>query len=230
MDLTVTLSANAGIALELDHRRIWVDAVHTEKQIGFSTLTPSLQKEMLHCEAFLHPEFICFTHCHGDHYSEDLVRTAERIWSGAQVILPEKLPPDGWEIEQDGMKLSFLPLPHEGAQYADTVHYGMMVSYLDRNILIPGDCALASPALSQAILGWKMDAVLLNFPWITKMTGRKYVQEHFGDCPIFVYHLPFSEDDCNGYRRAAEDSVARYFPNQDVRLLYQPFQTEKCKI
>lgn len=38
MSIRVTLSANAGVAIEIGGIRIWVDALHDVQVLGFSTL------------------------------------------------------------------------------------------------------------------------------------------------------------------------------------------------
>ena len=87
---TVTLSANAGAVLELNRVRIWLDLLHTEKTENFSTVGPELQRRMLQCEAFAHPDLIFFTHCHPDHYSRALTGQALKLWPDAKLVLPRQ--------------------------------------------------------------------------------------------------------------------------------------------
>ena len=51
MQLKVTLSANAGICVELAGKKIWVDALHSGRVRGFSTLSPQLQAQMFALDA-----------------------------------------------------------------------------------------------------------------------------------------------------------------------------------
>ena len=39
---SVSLSANAGVSLQMGPHRIWVDALHTRQAEGFSTVSPEL--------------------------------------------------------------------------------------------------------------------------------------------------------------------------------------------
>ena len=221
MEISVTLSANAGVALDIGGRKIWVDALHDEKVPGFSTLTPQLQREMMACAAFSHPEFICYTHLHPDHYSEVLTRVAQGLWPNARVLLP------GQSTEEKGLQLRFVSLPHEGEQYRDVAHYGLIVSFQGVNILIPGDCEVASPALTEAVGDIPIHLALLNFPWLTLHRGKEYVQAHFPDTRLVVYHLPFAWDDMGGYRQAARSAAQTM---GDVSLLDEPLQTQKIII
>ncbi len=230
MEIKVTHSANAGVAMEIGSHRIWIDALHEEKQPGFSAANP----DILEHEAFAAPGYICYTHCHGDHFSENLTAMAKRRWPQARLYLPEPvfaqqylISGDGCTFQNDDLKLRFFPLPHEGMQYTHVKHYGLLVSVGGCNILAAGDCATGSPALLEALNGEHIHVAILDFPWITLAKGRaalkKLRPEH-----ILVCHLPFAQDDMNGYRDSAVRSSG--LVEQDVRLLLEPLQEETIHI
>ena len=217
MEITLTLSANAGIALDIGGRRLWVDALHEGKQPGFSTLSPQLQQNMLACEAFFRPEFICYTPCHPDHYSARLTELARKLWPQAELLLPEER-----TVEKDGLSVRFLKLPHEGEQYADVVHCGIIISCGGINILLSGDCAVAAPELAAALADIPIHVAILDFPWITLKKGRKFLAEHLSGAQIILCHLPFAEDDINGYRLSAKNAALQL---QNCKLLWDPLQS-----
>ena len=229
MEISVTLSANAGVSLCADECRIWVDAVHREKQPGFSAVTPQLQQKMLRSDVFQNPGHILFTHCHPDHYSRDLATAAAALWPRAKLYLPEQALMDQVLIcsqerrVSEELAFSFLKLPHEGEQYADVPHYGIIVRLKDKNILFTGDCATASPVLARALAGEKIHMAVLNFPWITLKKGREFIQTYLPGAKLLIHHLPFPEDDVNGYRHAAQKALEQ-IPHG--RLLMEPLQTE----
>ena len=232
--ISVTLSANAGVAIVFDDCRVWADALHTQKQNGFSALTPQLQSRMLGCEAFFAPDYICATHCHPDHYSKELTAKAKQLWPKAKLFLPECEFEDQVLVEgnsytfTDGdLKMEFIRLPHEGAQYANVKHYGLLIQKADICILLAGDCATASPALAQALQGRTVDLAILDFPWVTLGKGREFVQKFLQPKHLLVCHLPFEEDDICGYRQAAKKSVDALSQQMDIRLLWNPLQTEQ---
>lgn len=224
----VTLISNAGIALELNGHSIWIDALHTNQAAGFSTVSPALWAQV---QALLPPpELIFFTHCHSDHYSRQLTAQALGLWPAAKLILPQQdfagqLLLSGREVRLSagGLTLRFLRLPHEGGM--DIQHYGLLLSSGGLHILISGDCETASPVLSQCLEGIPIDLAVLNFPWLTLRRGRRYLEDVLRPQHLFLYHLPFPEDDVNGYlqaaRRAAETTALL-----DVRLLSRPLQQE----
>ena len=72
----VTLSANAGVAIHLGSMRLWSDAVHDRRVVGFSTVTPERWTVLQAHPDFASPDVIFFTHCHPDHYSRAMTEQA----------------------------------------------------------------------------------------------------------------------------------------------------------
>lgn len=220
----VTLSANAGVSIQIGKHRIWVDALHQDKQTGFSAVTPQLLQSILGSEAFQKPEYICVTHCHPDHYSEEMVGEALALWPEAQLCLPKPT-----KLQTDDLTVEFLRLPHEGAQYAAVEHYGILLCVGGKHILIPGDCETASPALAEAVGERSIDLAILNFPWVTLSKGRNFLTQILKPKHILLCHLPFAQDDVNGFRRSAQRN-AQLLPQMDVRVLCDPLQSETVNI
>lgn len=235
--ISVTLSANAGTAIFVGGHRIWVDALHERKEPRFSTLTPALQQRLLQTEAFFDPDYICYTHCHPDHYSQKLTRAAKALWPRAKLFLPEKefadqllVTGEEYTFEGQGIALRFIRLPHEGSQYADVKHYGLIISGAGCNILCTGDCATASPVLSEAVGNMPIDLAILDFPWITLAKGREFLKQKLRPKHVLACHLPFAQDDISGYRSSARRSVEMLAGEMDLRLLCDPLQTEQINI
>ena len=224
MRISVTLSANAGTAIDMGGRRIWVDALHEEKQPSFSAVELSLQRKMLTAEAFQNPQYICYTHCHGDHYSQRLTDAAMKLWPKAKVLSPEgkyrTFEGDAFTVEDEGLQIRYVKLPHEGEQYRDVVHFGIFLTYKGKTILIPGDCETASPILAQALEGQKVDLALLDFPWMALRKGKEFVEKHLPQAQLALYHIPFEGDDTAGYREGARRAVR----GTEISLLMEPLQ------
>lgn len=236
-EVSIALSANAGVSIGIGGRKIWVDALYTDKGDTFSPLRPELCQRLMATEAFTAPDYILYTHCHGDHYSRELTCMAMKKWPGARVFLPEQelegqILVSGREFRHEigDLSLRFLKLPHEGAQYADVKHYGLLIGTPGCNILLPGDCQVAASALAQAIGDTKIDVAVLDFPWITLHRGRDFVKEYIRPDHVIAYHLPFAEDDVNGYRLSAGKAADALKKELDVRLLWDPLQEEVINI
>lgn len=229
----VTLSANAGVALDFGGLRVWVDALHDEKVPGFSTVTPALWAAMRAHPAFAAPDLLFFTHCHPDHFSERLAREALDLWPRAKIVLPEdRFPGQALlsgrreRVRLPDLTLDFIRLTHEGPRYAGKPHYGCILESRGFRVLLTGDCKLCAPELAEFLQeDGPVDLAILDFPWLTLPRGRRFVQEHIRPRTLLVCHLPFPEDDIYGYRTAALKS-APLLGGTDVRLLEKPFQQE----
>ena len=228
---TVTLSANAGISLEWHGHKIWIDALHTGKIPGYSTLSPQIWAQMQMSPAFVPPELICFTHCHPDHYSRSLTTYASTLWPHAKLILPQEefhnqilLAGNDFHVSLGDVCLRFLRLPHEGRAFSAVPHYGILLSDGASRILISGDCEVASPALTQ-YLDRPVDLAVLSFPWLTLHRGQLYIRDVLRPRRLLLYHLPFPEDDTDRYLCAVKRAALRQKP-QALRLLSSPLQQE----
>ena len=211
----LTLSANAGLAIEIGGKRIWVDALHTRKQPGFSCVDEELQKKMLSHPAFQKPDIICYTHCHPDHYSRSLTEAACRIWPKAVLLVPAE---DMKPFLMDDLRISFIRLPHEGQQYADTLHYGIFIRCGKESVLLTGDCAVGCEGMK----GMAPQICVVDFPWISLPKGRKVLLEEICPDKIVACHIPFARDDVNGYREAAAKAADLM---ENVYLLQEPLQS-----
>ena len=228
----ITLTANAGCAVRLGRSLIFIDALHDRKVEGYSTVTPE-RWVALRAMYPAGPDAIVFTHSHFDHFSPKLTARALEAWPGAKVVLPEDRVPGQRllsarreTLSLPGVRVLFARLPHEGEQYRDVAHYGCILESDGFRVLFPGDCALCAPELRQFVedMG-PIDAAVVDFPWVTLRRGREFVEQVIRPKHLLVNHLPFEEDDVNGYRAAAV-RWAREVQAPDVRLLLSPFQRE----
>ena len=219
--IKLTLSANAGGALQLGSHRLLIDAFHNRKVPGFSTLNEEQQISVFTHPDFINPEVICVTHCHPDHYCKAMVEAALKRWPDAKCMMPQQT-----ELTVGDLQIRYIPLIHEGAEFANTAHYGILLTWQGKHILIPGDGRIADEALLQAVKGLTIDLAILNFPWVTLKKGRQYLESALKpQCCVF-WHLPFADDDVNSYRRSAEAALSRY----SGKLLCNPFQTIELDI
>jgi L-ascorbate metabolism protein UlaG (beta-lactamase superfamily) len=232
-EISVTLSANAGIALRFGSRNIWVDALHSQKQAGFSAVRDSLYRQIIEEAKLGAPDYICVTHCHPDHYCKDMLLQVKEMWPNATICMPEREVDSQILVTGDsqnvGDGIEFIRLPHEGAQYAQVKHYGILIHWAGKHILIAGDCETASGVLAHAIGDRPIDLAILNFPWITLAKGRNFLTQVMKPKNVLVCHLPFSEDDVNGFRLSAQRN-AQQLNFADIRLLQEPLQTEVINI
>ena len=198
----ITLSVNAGVALHLGQHRVWSDALHDRRVVGFSTVTPEIWNILQAHPDFARPELLFYTHCHPDHYSRALTEQVLARDPAAILVLPEqefdsqvRLAGPGSHLTMGDLRMDFFQLTHEGPQYREVPHYGCILECGGFRVLIAGDCAVADPRLADFIGGRQIDLALLNFPWVTLRKGRHFIQETIRPHHLFVYHLPFQQND-----------------------------------
>ncbi len=213
--MRITLTANAGVIVELGGKRIWVDALHDRKTPPFSTVSPEIWGKL---QDFPAPDYILFTHCHPDHYSEKMTRIAKNRWTEAKIMAPEGIFASPLTVTDGDMEIRYLPLPHEGEQYQNVCHFGILLTAGGKKVLHPGDCAVGAEALA----GLEADVLILDFPWVTTSKGREFLEKYHPNAQKVLVHLPFAADDRFGYRKAA----ARWAgTDQKIHILQDPLQT-----
>ena len=218
----LTLSANAGGVLQLGEHRILVDALHQGKLAGFSTLNQQLRNAVFAHPDFADPELICVTHDHPDHCSMALIKQAQTLWQNAKLCLPE----DKLQFTSDDLTLRYIPLTHDGANFENVPHYGIVITWRGKQILIPGDCSVGDERLLLAVEDLDIDLAILNFPWLTLRKGRECLQNQLKPVACVFWHLPSGEDDIHGYRKSAEVALQ----HQEGYLLYNPLQSIEIDI
>ena len=229
----VTLSVNAGVSLRLGSMRVWSDALHDRRVVGFSTVTPAIWNVLQAHPDFAAPDLLFFTHCHPDHYSRALTEQVVARNPNVALVLPEQefdrqlvLSGPSGHLTLEGLHMDFMRLILEGEQYKEVPHYGCILEYGGFRVLITGDCAVADPQVSAFLNGRHIDLALVNFPWVTLRKGRHFIEQVIRPDHLMVYHLPFPHDDRWGYRDAAVKGAAQVQGVPDVRLLLEPFQRE----
>jgi len=226
----ITLSANAGIVLQIKGVRIWVDAIHDVKHPLYDSVSQELWEKMKKHSAFMNPTAICFTHCHEDHYSRRMAIKAKQEWPEAELILPLKefenqifLCENEMKISYNDVKISFFKISHEGARYKNVSNYGILISDGAFRVLIAGDGEIASNRLLEIIGDTPVDLAILNFSWITLNRGRNFVNKYLKPKHVLIYHIP--TDDPFGYLSATQRFLQQ-LECEDARILSKPLQQE----
>ncbi|SHI14350.1 Beta-lactamase superfamily domain-containing protein [Sporobacter termitidis DSM 10068] len=231
MACSLILTANAGVIMTVGDRQFLVDALHNEKMPGFSAVPPNVLPAVWRRFQSCAPTAVITTHAHPDHVSTALWNEARLRWPASFFISPGA-PLEGTIVLNDprqriflaGAALDAVRLPHQGSGFEPIVNYGFFFEIDGFNVLIPGDCSVSAlDMLSELIAGRHVDVALLNFPWITLSGPRDFVLNSIAPSHLVLFHLPFREDDSEGYRPAAFKE-ANVISSVAVRLLSEPFQ------
>lgn len=188
--MNITLTANAGVLIEMDGFRILLDGVseETEHYLG----TPDDIKRKLIKEL---PDAVGFTHQHSDHYDE----------SYAKLYKSETLRPilgsecSGFLVGD--IKLTAIPTRHLGK--SDVSHYSFVIEG-SRRIVFMGD---ASPAELARLSAYSSpDLIIVPFAFLnTELSFKKLLS--FGAGNILAVHMPSFENDPYGIWEAVRSTT-----------------------
>ncbi len=226
----LTFIANAGVVMELDGFRVWVDALNAPAP-GFSHVTDGMWARMKQEASLRPPDALFFTHSHPDHFSQKLAQEALARWPEAKLIMPENpfagqidLTGEQTRLTVKGADMRFHYLPHLGGHSNRIPHYGCVVERGGARVLFTGDSVGAGHALKALLDDRPVDVAVMAFPWIVTQGGRNTIERFIRPAHVAVVHIPFSADDTDGLRESAVS--AGPLLKTDTRLLLEPFQTE----
>ena len=231
------LTANAGIILELDGRRLLIDALHNTEHPHWSALTPEMTESVFSFLEPAPPDAILCTHIHPDHYSAGLLERAAAAFPNAALIEPYRSGDASGEFRlSDALNIRWFSLPHMHTDAPfDPPNYGFLIEYRGKQIFTPGDAdfsteeihalfsrlsreAAGEPLPETASVGHDrkgIDLALLNFPWITLKRGREALAL-LSPKQLALFHLPFADKDPLGYIPSTLHAAERFRPDAAV--------------
>ena len=183
LDLRVTRTANAGVLLEIDGKRILLDGVcePLPPYLG----TPAAIRETLTQEM---PDVLAFTHEHPDHYDPSYAKLYKEK-TLRSVYGPESLP--FYEVG-NGIEMSLFATRHIGKTDISHVSYVIKGS---STVWFMGD---ASPlSLKKMTEFSKPDLLIVPFAYAITPSAWRMTKET-GALKILLVHMPTKEDDREG--------------------------------
>lgn len=230
---TLTLTANAGLIIDINESVLFIDALHHGSPGKYSPVNDEIFNTICTSDEVNNPSVLLYSHCHPDHFSEDM--TAKFI-SDRKIpcIIPEKvfnsqilLTDDYEEFRISGFRILCFRLPHSGDSSSEPVLYGFVIEKDGIRILVPGDCETASAELEEILLTiGKIDIAVLNYPWGALFKGRRFIKEIMKPDEVLLVHIPFPEDDTNKVRIMLDRQMKR-IGSSNFRLMERPLQKEE---
>ena len=180
LDVFVTRTANAGVLIEMDGKRILLDGIcePLPPYLG----TPPVLREALTREM---PDVLAFTHEHPDHYDLNYTKIYKEK-TLRSVYGPESLP--FYELG-DGIEMTLVKTRHIGKTDIPHVSYVITGS---KTVWFMGD---ASPISLKKMAEFKKpDLLIVPFAYAVTPSGWRMTKE-MGAWKILLVHMPQKEDD-----------------------------------
>ena len=192
LDFAITRTANAGVLLDMDGKRILLDGVCAPlpPYLGTpSALREALEKDM--------PDVLAFTHEHLDHYDPPYVKRYKEK-TLRSVYGPESLP---FYDLGGGVEMQLLATRHIGKTDIPHVSYVIRGS---RTVWFMGD---ATPLAFRKLSGApKPDVLIVPFACAITPSAWRATKET-GAASILLLHMPTKENDPNGLWEAVRNTV-----------------------
>ena len=223
--MTITCTVNAGLSIACGNLKLLVDPFPTEHVGVFSSLTEDMLAQALDSPAFQAPDIVFITHTHRDHYNAPIMQRFLSRWPATWIIMPDNPFPHGLLLnapcilQRNGAQLRFFPLMHQGAEYAGTVHFGLLLTVGDITLLLVGDGIVADEKLAEILAGETVDIAVLPFPWVSLRHGVAFVDQVIRPKHILVNHLPLPASDAFHYAESAARHSAQLSCTTDVQLM-----------
>ncbi|MDL2237906.1 MBL fold metallo-hydrolase [Christensenellaceae bacterium OttesenSCG-928-K19] len=234
---TVRLIANAGVLIRFQGVSILIDVLHTQRTKKFSTPDYTLlRKVVTGREEFAKIDFLLVTHDHIDHNDDATLQQYIERHPETTVVTPTKasgqavhtLAQDSQEFQFGKVSIKCRRLAHSGEKYQSFVNYGYLIEINGKTMLFLGDSMEDRQGIDALVAGAHINIAFLNFPLVTLSRGRKLVNEVIRPDEIVVFHLPFEQDDKEGYLNATRRTLEREKNNlPSCVMLYREDQTEE---
>lgn len=226
-EVEIIYIANAGLLIKGLEKKILIDGIHSFKPYGFSPVPDRVLDEIINGQGvYKDIDYILFTHFHKDHFNEKKLMAYCMINSPRLIVAPKNsekleslktnkyyLDSKLWEetvIEEDGeIKLMAYKTIHDGKEYINAEHYIYLINISNINILVMADTDFRYPELETMLSNKKINILIVNFLFLNNRKGRELIKK-INPEELFIYHLPFENDDIFDYLKTAKRDLQNY--------------------
>ncbi|MGN0732962.1 MAG: MBL fold metallo-hydrolase [Emergencia sp.] len=231
-------TSNCGVLLEFKNKKVLFDGIWDDENHFSVKMPDKMRKDILNArEPFNDIDYLIFTHCHTDHFSEAGTIEYLKKNTKTKAVVPagllncEELNDRILSIEGNGvLQLDEIEIGYYNNVHIDfnglekDPHYSYSLTMADKRILIAGDM---KPVVENVDMlePCNFDAVFLN-PVFLGQKDYIDLMLRFNANKYYVYHLPVEEYDCFMFRPMAKRNVKRNQEScKDVILLLDEMET-----
>lgn len=220
-------SVDAALYFESDHTKLMVDGIHKGIKVGMSMMPEEMIRQMeQHSGLFKHLDALLFTHLHPDHFNRGMFETYLKGCSNHVLAYGPDLYENNVDIQSIGNRMKHFRINyetevytintiHDGEEYRLDLHESILLKMDDEVFFICGDAELfPEDAICLNSFCDHIDAVFANVYQIASKTGIECLY-HLNPQKLYLYHLPFKENDCWNYFSMTRHSIKR-FPHKEM--------------
>lgn len=223
MQTTIFHSVNAGLFFWDGSSGLLVDGIHRGREEGCSPMPGFLELQMRRrAGIFAHLNGALFTHLHRDHFDPEGLDALLRVRPELPVhgpglrcggTLVRPIRPGLRSVRMDSIYVLARTTRHDGAAYQDDPHQSFLIRMGGESFFVAGDAGLraADAADFSGYYAAPVAAAFCNLYQLAAPEGRAFLRALAPE-RIFLYHLPFRQDDRYQYRRLARQ-VLRASPS-----------------
>lgn len=223
MNAAIFHSVNAGLYFWDGRNGLLIDAVHEGRDEGLSPMPAFLVEQMRRGSGlFRHLTGVLFTHLHHDHFDPAKVQYLEQAISGIPIYGPNLLKGrakleavclDAYHVIMGGAAIWAWDTCHDGKTFAGTPHQSFLVELNKECFFVAGDAVLTASDGERVlnVCRTPVTAAFCNLYQLASPDGQAFLRTLSPE-QVFLYHLPFPEDDNCGYHRLARQ-VLRNCPS-----------------
>lgn len=217
---------------------ILVDGIHHEKGHSFSRVSSSDIKLMRRgADVFKKLDYLLFTHEHPDHFSPQYVSELlqhrsvkglflpdERNGSPDLTLLLEQIRERAIPFWTGGLKpgetkrvvlsadliVTVIGTRHMGPQFRTICNDCFLLTLSGQNLLFTGDADHVAEYFTSALMEVCLDAVFVNPIFYHNSNGQEIINEIFHPRHVFIYHMPFGEDDTMHFSYMVKSDIKKY--------------------
>lgn len=202
-------TVNTGLFFYDGQYGLLIDGIHTGLELGFSNTPKEVINSLLHLNKAksIHIDF-AFTHMHPDHFDKTLLEKLCVQMPHAKSYIPSAQPitnPTNFTI------IPFATI-HDGKPYQQVPHTSLLLSCCSKWFFIAGD-AILTPELAEKVIATQpqsIDTIFINFYQLNSSLGQAFLRA-LNPKEIFLYHLPFEEDDRYRFHRLVRHAIERHY-------------------
>ena len=220
--------SNAGVLLNLDNRKILIDALCKPNSI-FKNPTDEITGKIINGQPpFDSIDLMLISHHHEDHFDAEgvsrfiLNNKQATVISSAKVIslIKKGLAPGitgkliGLEslrhseerITVNGLDIIAVSLVHHGKMFGHVDNYAYLIDGSFK-VFHTGDAVASKENYENLNLAkYNIDLLLAPFPYVGLISARQVIREYIKPRKIALLHMPYEERDSDGWIKATKKS------------------------